>query len=823
MAASDDEERMAWFAMNARRRLVVRSANSDLRLGLLLAAACLGLSAATAKANPCANDDLSCAAPPAANFGAVEDGARGALIKRSVHQRPTAALAHGIAPEVGHAIIHKEPPKPRLLVPILNPSESTQTSRRPTDAVSSAEPQSNEAADCDVDGFATKTGNALAEHILSMTYKCVNNLFRDAPKPIRSAAFRTQNMLDMAQATVELMKTYEGTNPNHLFSKHYLFLRIAYYNHENHPDGLEWADGTSKTAVDNAVIAALDKFVQNDHFYDLTNAHGETAWEVFVLMGGRDFRQNSIAYLPKFIGWLERFGPQHVDKYDVRLSTSAIQSTLFNLHWEPSLISAVSSGIELIATLRDFALKDYMLDTDAQYLIDNAGNNLAQFIRYDTAPIYPEIVSGIQAIFNRYDSYGEGSTVWLATASVISYFDKCAEFQICGFERELEKRVLSVSHSCAEVGVDIRAEDLTSAQLARACESMAEVGSRFHQLLNTGRQPVADDYNTNLEVIVFANSDSYVAHSNLFFGNDTDNGGIYYEGNPAEVDNVARFFAYVADWLPDKPVWNLEHEYVHYLDGRFNIHGGFSLDYKVLWWAEGLAEYVSKGNDNERAVNLAPTQAYLLDDLYSTTYDHGETRVYRWGYLAVRFMFERHVYDVSELASHLRAGCFDGYQSYMERTIGTRYNDEWLEWLKAVKATDDFMANRGVESTPVACGPNFASGLDRPIPSVELFPIGETTSMDIAPFFEGFSTASLTFSVSSSNPEVAVASLAGSLLTLTALSSGEIVISITANDGGKSITRTFRLAVTEECPPWLCRSWASSWRWQLLMDSGSVH
>ena len=812
MAASDDEKRASGFAMNTRRRLGIRSIPAEPHLGLLLAIACLGLSAATAKANPCANDNLSCTAPPTANFGAVEDGARAARIKRSVDKRPTADLAHGIPRQAGHATVRKELPKPKLLVPILNPSERTQTSR----------PQSNAAADCDVDGYATKTGNALSEHIRSMTYGCMNNLFYDAPQSIRSAAFRTQNMLDMAQATTELMETYEGANPNHLFSKHYLFLRIGYYNRAYYPNGVDWADGTSDTAVGNAVSAAVGAFVQNDHFYDLTNAHGEPAWEVFSLMQYPNFNQHSVAHLPRLKGWLERFAPQHVDEYDVRISTNEIYGILFSLHWGvPSFVSAVSD-IEFIATLRDFALKDYMLGTDAQYLIDNAGNSLAQFIRYDRAPIYPDVVAGVQAIFNRYDLYGEGSSIWVSTAGVITYFDKCAEFQICGFEQDLEEHVLSISHSCAEISVDIRAENLTPAQLARACKSMAEVGNRFHELLNTRQQPVADDYNTNLEVIVFANNDSYVAHSNLFFGNDTDNGGIYLEGNPDDSRNVARFIAYVATWLPDKPVWNLEHEYVHYLDGRFNIHGGFSLSHDVVWWLEGLAEYVSKENGNARAADLAPTQTYLLDELYSNTYNHDTTRVYAWGYLAVRFMFERHAYDVSELVSHLRAGCFDEYQSYLERTVGARYNDEWLEWLKAVKTTDGFVADKGVESVLVACGLGLVSGLDRPIPSVELFPIGETTSIDIAPFFDGFSTANLTFSASSSNPEVAVASLDGSLLTLTALSSGEIVISITANDGSNSITGTFRLAVTEECPRWLCRSWSSSWRWQLLMDSGSA-
>ena len=61
---------------------------------------------------------------------------------------------------------------------------------------------------------------------------------------------------------------------------------------------------------------------------------------------------------------------------------------------------------------------------------------------------------------------------------------------------------------------------------------MREAGDRFHNILSTERIPVPDDYNARLEIIVYQSSDSYEAYSGLFYGNDTDNGGIYYEGDP---------------------------------------------------------------------------------------------------------------------------------------------------------------------------------------------------------------------------------------------------------------------------------------------------
>ena len=51
----------------------------------------------------------------------------------------------------------------------------------------------------------------------------------------------------------------------------------------------------------------------------------------------------------------------------------------------------------------------------------------------------------------------------------------------------------------------------------------------------------------------------------------------------------------------------------------------------------------------------------------------------------------------------------------------------------------------------------------------------------------------------------------GSVLTLVALSAGNAEISVVASDGSARVTATFQVAVTAECPAWICRSWTRSW------------
>ena len=89
-------------------------------------------------------------------------------------------------------------------------------------------------------------------------------------------------------------------------------------------------------------------------------------------------------------------------------------------------------------------------------------------------------------------------------------------------------------------------------------------------------------------------------------------------------------------------MWNLEHEFIHYLDGRFNQWGNFyEQAANSVWWGEGISEYLSQPNNNADALNVASTQEFSLSELFQTTYENSNTsRTYYWGYLAARFMME---------------------------------------------------------------------------------------------------------------------------------------------------------------------------------------
>ncbi len=252
----------------------------------------------------------------------------------------------------------------------------------------------------------------------------------------------------------------------------------------------------------------------------------------------------------------------------------------------------------------------------------------------------------------------------------------------------LADQVLPIKHTCSST-LRIRAQSMSSAELSATCQKLATQESYFHQRAATNNTPVANDYNTSLEVVVFNNYDQYKRYAGRIYGISTNNGGMYLEGNPADPNNQARFIAHEADWLlPNFVIWNLEHEYTHYLDGRFDMYGDFSASTSkpTIWWIEGVAEYMALKDNNPDAITEARKRTYTLSTLFQTTYSHDATRVYDWGYLAVRFMFERHRADVDQILYLFRTGQYTAYQNYISG-IGSSYDSEFNSWLLTVSST----------------------------------------------------------------------------------------------------------------------------------------
>ena len=248
------------------------------------------------------------------------------------------------------------------------------------------------------------------------------------------------------------------------------------------------------------------------------------------------------------------------------------------------------------------------------------------------------------------------------------------------------KTALPNRHDCSTTIFNTH-QDLTVAELNESCTKLTSQESGFHQLLTTKHQPTSNDNNHALEVVVFKNWSQYNAYGQLIYDIQTNNGGMYLEGTPQKQGNQARFFAFRQWWVQPKfSVWNLNHEYVHYLDGRFVKYGKFGhFPGQMVWWSEGLAEYVSKGNDNKKALKLARENTDIapnLKTIFGTEYKDGLDRTYRWSYLAIRYLAEKHPEQLVQLSQHMKNDYFDGYENLLLELEA--HQADYQKWLTAL-------------------------------------------------------------------------------------------------------------------------------------------
>jgi len=235
--------------------------------------------------------------------------------------------------------------------------------------------------------------------------------------------------------------------------------------------------------------------------------------------------------------------------------------------------------------------------------------------------------------------------------------------------------ILTVSHDCT-ANITIRAQSsISQATLEQSCADMALQETEFHDFFNTAGIPVTGDLNEHIEVIAFASPDDYEKYAPEFFGISTDNGGMYLEGTPTNAGNQARFIAMQCpdSWVGyscqyEDQIYNLRHEFTHYLDGRYIKSGSYgSFDFNTAW-AEGMAEYMSMGKEHTRTLNTL--KGKTIPPLYNIVFmDYNFDDLYQWGYFAMRYLGEEHKEEIELIVNALQAGDNDAYKAALKGAV----------------------------------------------------------------------------------------------------------------------------------------------------------
>ncbi|MFI0793500.1 collagenase [Micromonospora rubida] len=564
------------------------------------------------------------------------------------------------------------------------------------------------AAPCATSDFTSRTGSALVQQIKASTTDCVNTLFSLTGNDAY-LAFREAQMTSVAYALRDDAVYYDGTNRTGTASL-VLYLRAGYYVHWYYPSTV----GTYGSGLRTAIRAGLDAFFANSHSGDVSDANGEVLAEAVTLI---DSAEENARYLYVVKRLLTSYNSSYNASWWMLNAVNNGYLVLFRGHQVPEFVTAVTADPSVLDTLYAFASGHRsQLGTDQGYLVSNAGRELARFLQHTALQAKARPLA--RGLLDLSAITGPTAALWVGVAEMTDYYDRanCAYYDTCNLQARLAAVVLPITYTCGTT-IRLRAQQMTSAELDRSCASMRDQDAYFHSLV-ADPGPVANDRNTTLEVVVFDSSTDYQTYGGPMFGIDTNNGGMYLEGNPAATGNQPRFIAYEAEWLrPTFEIWNLNHEYTHYLDGRFDMYGDFTANISTptIWWIEGFAEYVSYSYRQETyqaAITEAGKKTYALRTLFDTTYDHDTTRVYRWGYLAVRYMLQSHRADLTTLLGHYRAGNWAAARTLLTSTIGSRYDTDWYAWLDACAAGDcGGGTNPPANQAPVAAFTAATSGL----------------------------------------------------------------------------------------------------------------
>ncbi|MEV5199865.1 M9 family metallopeptidase [Streptomyces sp. NPDC053720] len=538
-------------------------------------------------------------------------------------------------------------------------------------------------AECNVTDFTNNTGGALVEKVKAATTDCVNTLFRLQGQDGYNA-FREDQMVTVADAMRDASASYPGDSSTGM-PQLVLFLRAGYYVQYYDPDTV----GDYGPRLRTAIQGALDGFFGSSHAFDVTDANGESLSEAIILV---DSAAENARYLNIVKRMLADYDASYNSSWYMVNAVNSVYTVMFRGHQVPEFISAVEADPSVLNSLHDFAANHLdLLGTQQSFLASNAGLELGRFLKDESlrakaSPLAADLMS-------KTSIDGPTAPLWVNVAMMVDAYDKanCSYYGACDLAERLEKAVLPVKHTCSD-SITIRAQDMSAAELETGCTSLRNQDAYFHEVARDNGA-VADDNNKTIEVVVFDSSADYQTYAGVIFGIDTNNGGMYLEGDPKAEGNQPRFIAYEAEWArPDFQIWNLNHEYTHYLDGRFNMYGDFGagMTTPTVWWVEGFAEFVSYSYRKvayDDAIAQAANHTYTLRTLFDTTYDNADqTRVYNWGYLAVRYMLESHRSDIDTLLGLYRKGDWDGARTLLTSTIGSRYDADWNTWLTACAA-----------------------------------------------------------------------------------------------------------------------------------------
>lgn len=584
---------------------------------------------------------------------------------------------------------------------------------------------------CDDNAFIT-SGSDLLTQISSQGYDCVERLFGAASEQVRIGTFTEANIATVTDEIIAQAATYDGTDPGRYMTSMYYWVKAFYYYGNR-----QFLTANNQEWTKNAINA----LVNNAHFYDKTAEHAKVVSYAVADINNALIGDQMISLVDNM---LDNFDPSFnaIDDWAGVFAT-VVWDSMNQCAWDAAC-RAAEHNTALVKKIGDY-ISDNMawLDrADADFHLHNLGAQLSNFYVGDLyaephfEPLRPELELQLTRIFSDLGPLktDTGRRAYLQAMAGVDYFQKCAVYNLCNAKEDIIAAVLNDRMVCPSNTLFFWAQDMNHEQLTWACNSLGQHESYFHSTLQTNNTPVIPDDNDDLRMVVFNNSTEWRIYGYALFGASTNNGGLYLEGDPSTAGDQATFFAY--EDVPERPIfdiWNLRHEYMHYLDGRFITQGDFG-DVngagRTVWYGEGVAEYISRKDCNTGAATAATDGTYDLSTIFTNEYGVGQDRIYTWGYLAVRFMFEERNTEFFNMLELFKQGNYSDYRNNLVDlwVSNETFNTEFNAWLPQVQSNGCTIDNTRPASPVEPINVDDIQGTD--MPGINACAVGEPVSDD---------------------------------------------------------------------------------------------
>lgn len=392
---------------------------------------------------------------------------------------------------------------------------------------------------------------------------------------------------------------------------------------------------------------------------------------------------------------LERYltNPTFASDYGERLTVYnclfSLSRQILNQSLELGAASPWYSAIDadLVDVLDDFAL-DYAYTPETEYLVTNALWVFARFSYLDPATV----TIGRATESEAYRNFPLYSLPWFRSVIELEAFydgqlDDGSFLDTETIRDDVEAFALPNTWSFDQGRIVIKTP-LSQSRCAELYTELKEVQAQFFRKCGF-LEPVAGDANERITMVIYGSPDDYQSIQPFLYGYSTANGGIYIEGD-------GTLFTY--DRTPAQSIYTLEellrHEYVHYLDGRYLVRGGWYesgglyIGGRLDWYGEGLAELLVGSTRRQGVLSRAIMLSQVSNDasrmsvaeIVNATY--GSFTFYRYACTFLDFLDEEHPSRLRDLFSRIRSDDASAVDAWIDgAAVDVALQVDYDDWL----------------------------------------------------------------------------------------------------------------------------------------------